>query len=69
MEITIKALNKALEDKDYRQGWVANIAMAQLDCESQYRKKHDKVGKYLNRQDRHAIANAGAEQFLKVLAL
>ena len=64
---TIKNLNKALKDEDYRQGWIANIAMAQLDNEAWYRKKHNKVGKYLNFNDRHAIANLGAEHFLKLL--
>ena len=67
MEQTIKDLNKALEDKEYRQGWVANIAMAQLDNEHWYRKKNNKVGKYLNYKDKHAIANSGAEYFLKLL--
>lgn len=66
-EKTIKDLNKALEDKDYRQGWIANIAMAQIDNERWYREKHNKVGKYLNYKDRHAIANLGAEYFLKLL--
>jgi len=66
-EKTIKDLNKALEDKDYRQGWIANIAMAQIDCERWYREKNNKVGKYLNNEDRHAIVNLGAERFLELL--
>lgn len=66
-EKTIKDLNKALEDKDYRQGWIANIAMAQIDCERWYMEKNNKVGKYLNYEDRHAIANLGAERFLELL--
>jgi hypothetical protein len=64
---TIKDLNEALKDNDYRQGWVANIAMAQIDNERWYREKHNKVGKYLNYKDRHAIANLGAEYFLRIL--
>lgn len=67
-EQTIKDLNKALEDKDYRESWIANIAMAQLDNERWYREKHNKIGKYLNYKDRHAIANLGAEYFLRLLA-
>ncbi len=66
-EKTIKNLNKALEDKDYRQSWVANIAMAQIDNERWYREKHNKIGKYLNYKDRHTIANLGAEYFLGLL--
>ena len=64
----IKTLNEALKSEDYRQGWVANIAMAQLDNEHWYRVKHNKVGKYLNHKDRHEIANLGAEYFLKLLS-
>ena len=66
-EKTIQDLNKALEDKDYKQSWIANIAMAQLDNERWYREKHNKVGKYLNNKDKHSIANLGAEYFLKLL--
>jgi hypothetical protein len=68
MKKTIEDLNKGLEDKDYRQGWVANIAMAQIDSERWYREKNNKVGKYLNYTDRLAIANLGAEHFLDLLA-
>jgi hypothetical protein len=67
MQDTIKKLNEGLEDPEYRIGWVANIAMAQLDCERWYREENGKVGKYLNSKDRHAIANKGAEYFLKLL--
>ncbi len=67
IEEAIVTLNKALDDRSYRQGWVANIVMAQLDNEYWYRKKHNKVDKYLNYKDRHAIANLGAEYFLKIL--
>tara|TARA_R110000737_G_scaffold15940_2_gene32898 strand:+ start:525 stop:734 length:210 start_codon:yes stop_codon:yes gene_type:complete len=67
MEEVIKKLNEGLKDKEYREGWIANIAMAQIDCELWYREENNKVGKYLNYQDRHAIANKGAEYFLELL--
>ena len=69
MKAVIKKLNEGLKDPEYRQGWIANIAMAQLDSERWYREKHNKVGKHLNRKDRLAIANLGAEQFLQLLSL
>jgi hypothetical protein len=69
MKAVIKKLNEGLKDPEYRQGWISNIAMAQLDSERRYREKHNKVGKYLSRKDRLAIANLGAEQFLKLLSL
>lgn len=68
MENTIKKLNETLKDPSYRVSWVANIAMAQMDCERWYREKNNKVGKYLNYQDRLKIANDGAEYFLQLLA-
>ena len=67
MEKVIKKLNKGLKDPDYRQGWISNIAMSYIDCERWYREENGKVGKYLNRQDRHAIANKSAEHFLTLL--
>lgn len=68
MKEVIEKLIIALKDPEYKQGWVANIAMAQLDNERWYREKHNKVGKYLNYKDRHAIANLGAEYFLELLS-
>ncbi len=68
MEEIIEKLNEALKDPEYRQGVIANIAMTQLDTERLYREKHNKVGKYLNYKDRHAIANLGAESFLQLLS-
>jgi len=68
MKEVIEKLNEGLKDPEYRQGWIANIAMAQIDCERWYRKKKNKVGKYLNFQDRLAIANKSAEYFLELLA-
>ena len=67
MKEVIEKLNEGLKDKDYRRGWVANIAMAQIDCERWYREENNKVGKYLNYRDRLAIANKGAEYFLELL--
>lgn len=68
MKETIEKLNKALKDPEYRQAWIANIAMAQLDAERWYREKNGKIGKRLNAKDKHAIANDGAEYFLQNLA-
>ena len=60
MKEVIEKLNEGLKDESYRQSWIANIAMSQLDNERWYREKHNKVGKYLSYEDRHAIANLGA---------
>ena len=67
MKEIIEKLNEGLKDPDYRQSWIANMAMAQLDNERWYR-ENNKVGKYLNYTDRHAIANLSAEYFLEMLA-
>jgi hypothetical protein len=37
MKEVIKKLNEGLKDPEYREGWIANIAMAQLDNERWYR--------------------------------
>lgn len=68
MEDVINKLNKALKDPSYRMSWVANIAMAYIDNENWWRKENNKIGKYLNNEDRHAIANESAEYFLKQLS-
>jgi len=68
MKEVIERLNEELKDPNYRQSWLANIAMAQLDNERWYREKNNKVGKCLNYKDKHAIANLGAEYFLKLLS-
>lgn len=67
MKEVIEKLKERLKDPEYKQGWVANIAMAQLDNERWYREKHNKIGKYLNYKDRLSIANLGAEYFLDLL--
>jgi len=68
MKEVIEKLNEGLKDESYRQIWIANIAMSQLDNERWYREKHNKVGKYLSYEDRHTIANLGAKHFLFCLA-
>ena len=67
MKETISKLKETLKDPEYKQGRIANIAMAHIDCERWYREENNKVGKYLNYKDRHAIANNAAEHFLKLL--
>jgi hypothetical protein len=64
---TITSLIGILADPKYRFGWTANIAMAQIDSERWYRVENNKVGKYLNYQDKVAIANKGAEYFIELL--
>lgn len=56
---------KLKKDPGYRQSWVANIAMAHIDCERWYQEKTGK--KRLNKTDKHIIANDAAEYFLKQL--
>tara|TARA_R110002167_G_scaffold78503_1_gene217114 strand:+ start:413 stop:622 length:210 start_codon:yes stop_codon:yes gene_type:complete len=68
MKVVIDNLNEALKDPKYRKGWISNIAMAQIDCERWYREEYSKVGRYLNYQDRLAIANRGAKYFLELLS-
>lgn len=48
MEDVIKRLNLELENPSYREVWIANISMTQLDAEYNYRKENAKLGKYLN---------------------
>ena len=56
---------KLRSDKGYRLSWIANIAMAYIDCERWYREKTGK--KSLSKTDKHKIANDAAEYFLKQL--
>lgn len=66
LKIEIEKLTQALNnDEGYRIGWVANIAMAYKDNEHWYKQKTGK--KYLNRTDKHIIANNAAEYFIKQL--
>jgi hypothetical protein len=53
------------EDKELRQAWSANIAMAYKDNWTWYAKKTGK--KVMNAEDRHIIANNAAEYFLNLL--
>ena len=50
------------DDPDLKLGYVANIAMSFLDYEHHYRKSLGK--RYLNRQDKHTIANNAAVNFM-----
>jgi hypothetical protein len=52
-------------DNDYRSVWISNIAMSYLDIEKSYKDKTHK--KYLNKQDRHIIANDAAKNFIQIL--
>lgn len=66
MENALDKLIHALKnDKEYREGWKANIAMAYKDSEQWYKSKTNK--KYLNSEDKHIIANNAADHFLKLL--
>lgn len=63
----IGILTEALKnDPEYKYTWQANIAVAQMDAEANYKKKTKK--KYLNIKDKHTIANQGAINFLDILA-
>jgi len=53
------------KDPGYRYGWQANIAMAYKDNERWYMEKTGK--KYLNKEDKHTIANNAANYFLDLL--
>lgn len=62
----IKIITNAIKtDEGYKIGWVANIAMAYIDNEHWYKQKTGK--KYLNKKDKHIIANNAAENFIKQL--
>jgi len=68
LQVAMEVLNNAfIKDPGYKQGWVSNIAMAHIDCERWYKERNNKVGKYLNYQDKLAIANEAAEYFLNLL--
>lgn len=63
LKTLISKLADELKDNEYyRRAWSASIAMCYKDCEHQYRKNTGK--KYLNKKDRHYIANNAAEHFL-----
>ncbi len=52
-------------NKELRQVWVSNIAMAYKDTYGQYQKTKDKL--VLNKEDRHIVSNDAAEYFVKLL--
>lgn len=62
----MQELTKNLKkDKQLREAWKANIAMAYKDNWDWYAKRTGKT--VMNRQDRHNIANEAAEYFLKLI--
>jgi hypothetical protein len=62
----VNSLSFILEnDEDYKRAWIANIAMSYIDSEHWYKKRKKK--KYLNKIDKHTIANEAAENFLNIL--
>lgn len=63
----LKCFKQGLTDKELKCSWIANIAMAYIDCERWYREKNNKVGKYLNKKDKHTIANNAGEYFTNLL--
>jgi len=63
--MALDILREAMKDDGYKIGWVANIAMAHIDCQRWYKEKTGK--KYLNYQDRKQIATNAANYFLKLL--
>lgn len=66
LQNAIEILQKYLKkDEGYKIGWIANIAMAYIDNEHWYKQKTGK--KYLNKKDKHIIANNAAENFIKQL--
>lgn len=62
MNDLVKNLKK---DKQLRETWQANIAMAYMDNWSWHAKKTGKT--VMNREDRHIISNNAADYFLKLL--
>jgi hypothetical protein len=66
LQTALKIVTDELKnDKEFRQSWVANIAMAYKDTRKQYQKKAGK--KFLNLADDHIISNDAAEHFIKLL--
>ncbi len=65
-EDAIKHLEKELKgDKEYRETWKANIAMAYVDSVLLYKKKTKK--NVLSASDLHIVANNASERFLGLL--
>ena len=65
LNTAITTLVSALHDDEYYESWKANIAMAYRDAEDNYKIKYNK--EYLNKEDKHYIANQAADNFLKLL--
>jgi hypothetical protein len=60
--------DKLVNDYECKQSFISSIAICQIDAEKWYRKQNNKIGKYLNTKDKHAIANKGAEYFIYLLS-
>lgn len=66
LEKAINILQTELKlDSGYRHSWVANIAMAYKDNEKWYKESTGK--KFINKEDKHIIANKAAEYFINQL--
>lgn len=64
----VKVIQKKLKkDKEYRQAWVANIAMAYIDADEWHRAIANKS--YINKADRDKIAKVAAKNFVKLLRI
>ena len=68
MEKSVERIKKGLKkDKELYAAYQANIAMAYMDNEHWYCKKHDKKPSQLNKADKLIIANNAAKYFLDLL--
>jgi hypothetical protein len=56
---------KLIKDKQLREAWKSNIAMAYNDTHAQYKKESGR--NVMNKEDLHIIANKAAESFLDLL--
>lgn len=68
LEIAIKTVQTALQnDESYRQGWVANIAMAFFDCYKTHTEDFHVREIYPDDSDILTISNKAAENFINLL--
>jgi len=68
IEQSVDRLKKGLKkDKELYLAYQCNIAMAYLDNEHWYCKKHNKKPSQLNKADKLIIANDAAKYFLDLL--
>lgn len=61
----LEIITQLKANKDYYRSWKDCISQAYLDNEQWYRQQTGK--KYLNKKDKHIIANNASEHFLKLL--